>query len=54
MNLHEYQSKQLFADYGLPVSPGFACDTPEEGLNKKSDILASVDHAFDAINKASL
>ncbi|MDT8397028.1 MAG: ADP-forming succinate--CoA ligase subunit beta [Pseudomonadales bacterium] len=30
MNLHEYQAKQLFADYGLPVSTGFACDTPEE------------------------
>ncbi|SDX78384.1 succinyl-CoA synthetase (ADP-forming) beta subunit [Aidingimonas halophila] len=32
MNLHEYQSKQLFADYGLPVSKGFAVDTPEEAL----------------------
>ena len=30
MNLHEYQAKQLFAEYGLPVSLGFACDTPEE------------------------
>lgn len=30
MNLHEYQSKQLFADYGLPVSEGYACDTPQE------------------------
>ncbi len=30
MNLHEYQGKQLFAKYGLPVSTGFACDTPEE------------------------
>lgn len=30
MNLHEYQAKQLFAEYGLPVSTGFACDTPEE------------------------
>src|SRR5688572_14957297 len=30
MNLHEYQGKQLFASYGLPVSTGFACDTPEE------------------------
>ena len=29
MNLHEYQGKQLFADYGLPVSKGFAVDTPE-------------------------
>ena len=30
MNLHEYQAKQLFAEYGLPVSKGFACDTPDE------------------------
>ena len=30
MNLHEYQAKQLFAEYGLPVSSGIACDTPEE------------------------
>jgi succinyl-CoA synthetase beta subunit len=32
MNLHEYQGKQLFAEYGLPVSTGFACDTPEEAV----------------------
>lgn len=30
MNLHEYQGKQLFAQYGLPVSKGIACDTPKE------------------------
>ena len=30
MNLHEYQGKQIFASYGLPVSVGHACDTPEE------------------------
>src|SRR3990167_2731764 len=30
MNLHEYQAKQLFAEYGLPVSTGYACSTPEE------------------------
>ncbi len=29
MNLHEYQGKQLFAQYGLPVSSGHAVDTPE-------------------------
>lgn len=29
MNLHEYQAKQLFADYGLPVSKGLAVNTPE-------------------------
>ncbi|MCH8538339.1 MAG: hypothetical protein LAT66_11295, partial [Alkalimonas sp.] len=28
MNLHEYQAKQLFREYGLPVSEGFAEETP--------------------------
>ena len=32
MNLHEYQGKQLFAEYGLPVSEGYAVDTPEEAV----------------------
>ena len=27
MNLHEYQGKQLFAEYGLPVSEGIAAET---------------------------
>ena len=30
MNLHEYQGKQLFAEYGLPVSKGYAVDNPRE------------------------
>jgi succinyl-CoA synthetase beta subunit len=30
MNLHEYQGKQLFAQYGLPVSKGIAAATPAE------------------------
>ena len=30
MNLHEYQGKQLFAEYGLPVSKGYAVDSPHE------------------------
>jgi len=32
MNLHEYQGKALFREYGLPVSQGIACDTTEEVL----------------------
>ncbi|MBQ0834841.1 ADP-forming succinate--CoA ligase subunit beta [Marinobacter sp.] len=32
MNLHEYQGKQLFAEYGLPVSQGIACETPDEAV----------------------
>ena len=30
MNLHEYQAKQLFAEYGLPLSKGIAVDTAED------------------------
>jgi succinyl-CoA synthetase beta subunit len=33
MNLHEYQGKQLFAEYGLPVSKGFAVDTPDQAAD---------------------
>ncbi len=29
MNLHEYQSKALFAEYGIPVPKGIAAETPE-------------------------
>jgi succinyl-CoA synthetase beta subunit len=32
MNLHEYQGKQLFAEYGLPVSKGYAVETPHEAM----------------------
>ena len=32
MNLHEYQGKALFREYGLPVSSGVACDTADEVL----------------------
>ncbi|MAG76820.1 MAG: ADP-forming succinate--CoA ligase subunit beta [Colwelliaceae bacterium] len=38
MNLHEYQAKQLFAEYGLPVSEGFACDTPQEAAEAADKI----------------
>ena len=32
MNLHEYQGKQLFAEYGLPVSRGYAVDSQREAV----------------------
>ena len=32
MNLHEYQGKALFAEYGLPVSDGKAVESPEAAL----------------------
>ncbi len=38
MNLHEYQGKELFARYGIPVLPGQVAGTPEEAR----DIAASI------------
>ena len=38
MNLHEYQSKQLFAEYGLPVSKGIAVDSGAEAVDAAKEI----------------
>ena len=32
MNLHEYQSKQLFSQYGIPVPKGRTAATAEEAV----------------------
>lgn len=41
MNLHEYQGKQLFKEYGLPVSDGIAADTPQAAVEAASAIGGS-------------
>lgn len=38
MNLHEYQSKSLFAEYGLPVSKGIVAETPMEASNAATEL----------------
>ena len=38
MNLHEYQAKQLFAEYGIPVSKGKAVDTAAEAVAAAKEI----------------
>ena len=38
MNLHEYQSKQLFADYGIPVPRGIPADSPDAAVNAATDL----------------
>ncbi|KUI98822.1 ADP-forming succinate--CoA ligase subunit beta [Vibrio sp. MEBiC08052] len=38
MNLHEYQAKQLFAEFGLPVPDGYACSTPQEAAEATGKI----------------
>ena len=30
MNLHEYQSKKIFAEYGIPVPQGAVASTPRK------------------------
>jgi len=42
MNLHEYQGKQLFAQYGLPVSKGIAAATVEEAVAAADQIGGDV------------
>jgi succinyl-CoA synthetase beta subunit len=38
MNLHEYQAKEIFAQYGLPVSQGIAASTAAEAVAAVSEI----------------
>jgi succinyl-CoA synthetase beta subunit len=38
MNLHEYQAKALFREYGLPVSTGYAVDTADEAVEAAKKI----------------
>ena len=32
MNIHEYQAKQIFAEYGVPTPRGYVANTPEEAV----------------------
>jgi succinyl-CoA synthetase beta subunit len=38
MNLHEYQSKRLFADYGIPVPRGIPADSPEAAVKAAEEL----------------
>ncbi|MBA3564526.1 MAG: ADP-forming succinate--CoA ligase subunit beta [Gammaproteobacteria bacterium] len=38
MNLHEYQAKQLFAEYGIPVPDGYPASSPAEATKAAKDI----------------
>ena len=41
MNLHEYQAKQLLAQYGVTVPPGEVCDTPEAARKIAEQLFAA-------------
>ena len=38
MNLHEYQAKAIFAEYGLPVSTGRVAESPDEAVAAAREI----------------
>jgi len=38
MNLHEYQSKRLFAEYGIPVPRGIPVKSPNAALNAAKEL----------------
>ena len=38
MNLHEYQSKQVFKEYGIPVPEGIAADSPDKAVQAAKDL----------------
>jgi succinyl-CoA synthetase beta subunit len=40
MNIHEYQAKQLLAQYGVAVPPGDVCSTPEAALAVAEKLFA--------------
>jgi len=40
MNLHEYNAKQLLAQYGVAVPPGEVCETPEAAKQIAEKLLA--------------
>lgn len=42
MNLHEYQAKQLFAQYHLPVSRGMTCRTADEAVQAISELSGNL------------
>lgn len=42
MNLHEYQAKQLFAQYGLPISKGYVCENVEQAFEAMKKLGGSM------------
>ncbi|GAB2493920.1 ADP-forming succinate--CoA ligase subunit beta [Pseudoxanthomonas sangjuensis] len=40
MNFHEYQAKQLLAEYGIPVPPGKVAATPDEAVEAAKSLGA--------------
>ena len=42
MNLHEYQSKELFREYGIPVPQGYIARSPDEAMSVSKRIAGEL------------
>ena len=42
MNIHEYQAKQIFAQYGVPTPRGIVANTPEEAVKAAEELGGSI------------
>ena len=42
MNIHEYQAKQIFAQYGVPTPRGIVANTPEEAVKAAEELGGNI------------
>ncbi|HET9234839.1 MAG TPA: ATP-grasp domain-containing protein, partial [Candidatus Eisenbacteria bacterium] len=42
MNIHEYQAKEVFAGYGIPVLPGKVASSPDEAARIAAELGGTV------------
>jgi len=42
MNIHEYQAKQIFAKYGVPIPKGIMIEKPEDAINAAEEIGGNI------------
>jgi succinyl-CoA synthetase beta subunit len=46
VKIHEYQGKQIFAKYGIPVPQGIPCMSPEEAVAAAKKLIADTGNEF--------
>ena len=53
MNLHEYQSKKIFAEYGIPVPTGFPASSADEAASVAGKLGGPTAEGFGAAGSRS-
>ena len=42
MKIHEYQAKEIFAQYGIPINPGYVCHTVDDAVKAYEKLDSSL------------